>query len=53
MRCQQAEYGRFRSQMQAFTAAVTVARKIKDTGRLVHVRVMRDGKPNEDCLSLL
>lgn len=53
VRCQAAEYGRFHSQMQAFNAAVAEARRIKEAGRLVHVRVMRNGMPNDDCLSLL
>ena len=54
VRCQAAEYGRFHSQMQAFNAAVAEARKIKETGKLVHVRVVREGDArNEKCLSLL
>jgi hypothetical protein len=54
VRCQAAEYGRFRSQIQAFNAAVAEARKIKEAGRMVHVRVVRNGAPrNGDFLSLL
>jgi hypothetical protein len=54
VRCQAAQYGRFRSQVQAFNAAVAEARKIKESGRLVHVRVVREGAPrNGDFLSLL
>jgi hypothetical protein len=54
VRCQAAEYGRFKSQVQAFNAAVSEARKIKDTGRIVHVRVVRDTEARAgDFLSLL
>lgn len=53
VRCQAAEYGRFASQMQAFNAAVTVARRIKQGGRPVQIRVLRDGvAPELDCLDL-
>jgi hypothetical protein len=54
VRCHSAEYGRYISQIQAFNAAVFEARKIKETGRLVHVRVMRDeSSPQADYVSLL
>jgi hypothetical protein len=54
VRCQAAEYGRFRSQIQAFNAAVAEARKVKETGRLVHVRVVRQGDAEDgEFLSLL
>jgi hypothetical protein len=42
VRCQSAEYGRYLTQNQAFNAAVAEARKIKDAGRLVNVRVVRE-----------
>jgi hypothetical protein len=54
VRCQSAEYGRFRTQIQAFNAAVAEARKIKETGRMVNVRVVREGAAQPgDYLSLL
>ena len=54
VRCQSAEYGRYVSQIQAFNAAVSEARKTKSDGRLAHVRVMRDGSsPQADYISLL
>ena len=54
VRCHSAEYGRFRTQIQALTVAVSEARKVKDAGRMVHVRVVREGMPhNGDFLSLL
>lgn len=54
VRCQSAEYGRYRTQIQAFNAAVAEARKIKQAGRLAHVRVVREGDaPKGDFLSLL
>ncbi len=54
VRCQAAEYGRYLSQIQAFHAAVAEARKIKEAGRSVHVRVVRDGNVGAgDFLNLL
>lgn len=54
VRCHSAEYGRFRTQVQAFNAAVAEARKVKDAGRMVQVRVVREGMPhNREFLSLL
>jgi hypothetical protein len=54
VRCQAAEYGRYRTQIAAFNAAVAEARKIKEAGRLAHVRVLRDGDaPKGDFLYLL
>ncbi len=42
VRCHSAIYGRFRTQSEAFNAAVAEARKIKEAGRMVQVRVLRD-----------
>ena len=54
VRCQSAEYGRFRTQAQAFNAAVAEARKVKDAGRMAHVRVVREGASRDgDFLRLL
>ncbi len=54
VRCHSAEYGRYRTQIAAFNAAVTEARKIKDAGRPAHVRVVREvDAPKGDFLYLL
>jgi hypothetical protein len=54
VRCQSAEYGRYRTQVQAFNAAVAEARRIQETGRSAHVRVMRGGEGQAgDFVSLL
>ena len=53
VRCQSAEYGRYVSQIQAFNAAVAEARKIKEAGRLVNVRVVREEDSKGDFISLL
>ena len=54
VRCQSALYGRFRSQQEAFNRAVAEARKIHDNGRMVQVRVLREGSgANDRYLSLL
>ena len=54
VRCQSAEYGRYRTQIQAFNAAVAEARKIKEAGRLAHVRVVRErNAPKGDFLSAI
>ena len=54
VRCQAAEYGRYRTQVQAFNAAVAEARKIKEAGRKVQVRVVREGGGRAgDFVSLL
>jgi hypothetical protein len=54
VRCQAAEYGRYRTQIQAFNAAVAEARKIKEAGRLAHVRVVREADaPKGEFLHLL
>jgi hypothetical protein len=54
VRCQSAEYGRYRTQIQAFNAAVAQARKIKEAGRQANVRVVRESDaPKGDFLYLL
>lgn len=54
VRCQSAEYGRYQTQAQAFNAAVIEARKVKQSGRLAHVRVVRnEDAARTDFLSLL
>ena len=54
VRCRSAEYGRYRTQIQAFNAAVAEARKVKEAGRMAHVRVVREGDaPKGDFLKLL
>jgi hypothetical protein len=53
VRCQSAEYGRYVSQIQAFNAAVAEARKIKEAGRLVNVRVVSEEDSKGDFISLL
>jgi hypothetical protein len=53
VRCQQTQFGRYRTQSEAFNAAVVEARKIKDTKRLVHVRVLRENSKEDRYLSLV
>jgi flagellar basal body rod protein FlgC len=53
VRCQQTQFGRYRTQSEAFDAAVAEARKIKDTKRLVHVRVLRENSKEDRYLSLV
>jgi hypothetical protein len=53
VRCQQAQYGRYGTQSEAFSVAVAEARKIKDAKRLVHVRVLRESSKEDRYLSLL
>jgi hypothetical protein len=47
VRCRSIEHGRFPSQMAAFNAAVAEARKMKEEGRVAHVRVLHGGVPKE------
>ena len=53
VRCQQVQFGRYRTQSEAFNVAVAEARKIKDTKRMVHVRVLHESSKDDRYLSLL
>jgi hypothetical protein len=53
VRCQAAHYGRYRTQKEAFNVAVAEARKIKDTKRMVYVRVLHESAKDDRHLSLL
>jgi hypothetical protein len=53
VRCQHAHFGRYRTQDEALIVAVTEARKVKDTKRLVQVRVLRESSKEDRYLSLL
>jgi hypothetical protein len=53
VRCHSAEYGRFRTQVQALNTAVAEARRIREAGRMARVRVVRDGAYGGDFLCLL
>ena len=53
VRCQKAHYGRYRTQSEAFSVAVAEARKIKDSKRIVHVRVLHESAKEDRHVSLL
>lgn len=53
VRCEQAHYGRYRTQSEALNVAVAEARKVKDTKRAVQVRVLREAPKEEGYLGLL
>lgn len=53
VRCQSVQYGRYRTQSEAFSVAVAEARKIKDHKRMVHVRVLHESAKQDRHLSLL
>jgi hypothetical protein len=52
VRCQSAQYGRYRTQAEAFNAAVAEARKFHELGRVVNVRVLRE-ESGDHFVSLL
>lgn len=53
VRCQKVQYGRYRTQSEAFNVAVAEARKINDNIRMVYVRILRESAKEDRSVSLL